>query len=238
MKLSKVKKALIGTSIAGMITVSLSYGTYSWFTSETTAQGKIINSTVQLNNGQNIEENIVNIDGFSPSQLVFGDWMKINNTGTVASPLQAKLFQSIDKNLSIDTYKVGYVAIKYKVEPTADELKAYQIKLEELFKGTTNEVAQPKNIPLTIKDDKVDMIIGFVNQNSERKASNKSEILLGDGAESGEANVFWKLEPEEYISLSFGVKMDETASNDFQGVSYDAKLSVIAKQQDEGATYE
>ncbi|PEC51986.1 hypothetical protein [Bacillus sp. AFS096315] len=58
-----------------------------------------------------------------------------------------------------------------------------------------------------------------------------------DVAESGKDNKFWNLEKNEYIDISFGVKLDESATNDYQGVTYSANLSVIAKQKDDGALY-
>jgi subtilisin family serine protease len=43
---------------------------------------------------------------------------------------------------------------------------------------------------------------------------------------------------EKAIDISFGVKLDESATNDYQGVTYSANLSVKAKQKDDGALYE
>lgn len=241
MKLAKAKKALLGTTVAGAIAVAASYGTYSWFTSETTAKGEITNAIVQLNHGENIQEKIVAQKNFAPSQLVYGDWMTIDNSGTVDTFLQAKLNQKLDKPLSLDTYKVGYVALKYKVKPDADVLKASQIKLEELFDGTTNEVSKtlasgPKEIA-----EGVEIITGFLNAPVAAQSiasDGEKEFLLGDGAETGKDNKFWNLKTNEYIDLSFAIKLDENASNDYQGVKYTANLSVKAKQIDEGAQYE
>ncbi|PFH87028.1 hypothetical protein COI44_11725 [Bacillus sp. AFS088145] len=52
-----------------------------------------------------------------------------------------------------------------------------------------------------------------------------------DGARIRKDNKFWNLEKNEYIDISFGVKHDESATNDYQGVTYSANLSVIAKQK-------
>lgn len=242
MKIAKAKKALLGTTLAGAIAVAASYGTYSWFTSETTAKGKITNTIVQLNNGEDMKGNLVAAGNFAPSQLVFGDWLTIDNTGTADTFLQAKLQQSLDKPLSLDTYKVGYVALKYKVKPTKDVLKESQMKLEELFEGTTNEVSP------SLPED-VEIVTGFVDVPAGEKsvasiaaksaaAVGEKEVLLGDGAEVGVDNEFWNLETDEYIDISFGVKLDESAPNDYQGVTYSAELSVKAKQKDDGALYE
>ncbi|PEZ09151.1 hypothetical protein CN326_03740 [Bacillus sp. AFS018417] len=241
MKIAKAKKALLGTTLAGAIAVAASYGTYSWFTSETTVKGKITNTIVQLNNGEDMKGNLVAAGNFAPSQLVFGDWLTIDNTGTADTFLQAKLKESLDKPLSLDTYKVGYVAIKYKVKPTQDVLKESQMKLEELFEGTTNEV-QPSLASAKLPEG-VEIVTGFLNAPkaagfAAAAAVGEKEILLGDGAESGKDNEFWNLETDEYIDISFGVKLDESAPNDYQGVTYSAKLSVKAKQKDDGALYE
>jgi len=241
MKIAKAKKALLGTTLAGAIAVTASYGTYSWFTSETTAKGKITNTIVQLNNGEDMKGNLVAAGNFAPSQLVFGDWLTIDNTGTADTFLQAKLQQSLDKPLSLDAYKVGYVAIKYKVKPTQDVLKESQMKLEELFEGTTNEV-RPSLASVKLPEG-VEIVTGFLNAPeaagfAAAAAVGEKEILLGDGAESGKDNKFWNLETDEYIDISFGVKLDESAPNDYQGVTYSANLSVIAKQKDDGALYE
>lgn len=258
MKIAKAKKALLGTTLAGAIAVAASYGTYSWFTSETTAKGKIKNTIVQLNNGEDMKGNLVVAENFAPSQLAFGDWLTIDNTGTADTFLQAKLQQSLDKPLSLDAYKVGYIAIKYTVKPTEDVLKESQMKLEELFEGTTNEVSgTTKEVsrslasgePVEIAEG-VEIIAGFLNDSGVAQKSftskaaksaavvGEKEVILGDGAELGEHNEFWNLETDEYIDISFGVKLDEFATNDYQGVTYSANLSVKAKQKDDGALYE
>ncbi|PEK98841.1 hypothetical protein [Bacillus sp. AFS017336] len=246
MKIVKAKKALLGTTLAGAVAVAASYGTYSWFTSETTAKGKITNTIVQLNNGEDIKGSIVEAENFAPSQLVFGDWLTIDNTGTADTFLQAKLQQSLDKPLPLNKYKVGYVALKYKVKPTEEVLKESQTKLEELFEGTTNEV-HPSLAPAELPKG-VEMVTGFLNAPTaagfvatgaaaNSAAAGNKTLLLGDGAEPGEDNEFWNLETDEYIDISFGVKLDESAKNDYQGVAYSANLSVKAKQKDDGALY-
>ncbi|MEH7011582.1 hypothetical protein V7087_12370 [Neobacillus niacini] len=50
----------------------------------------------------------------------------------------------------------------------------------------------------------------------EENNTSEKEILLGDGAESGEDNKFWNLQADEYIDISFGVKLDELATNDYK----------------------
>ncbi|WP_169864951.1 TasA family protein [Sutcliffiella halmapala] len=238
-KLVAAKKALLGATLAGAIVIGGSYGTYSWFTSEVKATGEIINGTLQLNNGEDISTSIVSIDNFAPSQLVWGDWMTLENTGTMDAHLQATLHQQLDKQVSVDTYKLGYVAYKYKVQLDDETLEAAQLAFEELFDGTTNE--RTFSAP-TVKEiaPGVEMIYGFVNVEEKQKtAGNIGEktVLLGDGAESGHINEFWQLDSDEYIDLSFAIKLDEHAGNEYQGVTYNAELTVKAKHKDDGSEY-
>ncbi|MBM7585932.1 spore coat-associated protein N [Bacillus pakistanensis] len=240
MKIVAAKKALLGTTLAGAIAVGASFGTYSWFTSETAATGEITNGVLEINNGEDISEKIVNIDEFAPSQLIYGDWMTLDNTGSMDAHLQATLHQAIDKELSVDTYKMGYVALKYKVKPSGDVLKKSQMMLEELFDGTTNEVGKAVKSGTEIAPG-VEVITGYINSpGAGQRSANIGEktVVLGDGAESGNINKFWQLKSDEYIDLSFAIKLDEHAGNDYQGVKYDAELTVKAKQTDDGSQYE
>ena len=47
-----VKKALLATSLAGALVVSAGYGTYSWFTSSTSAMGTIDTGNYRLITGK------------------------------------------------------------------------------------------------------------------------------------------------------------------------------------------
>lgn len=69
-------------------------------------------------------------------------------------------------------------------------------------------------------------------------AIGKKEILLSDGAESGEDNKFWILETNAYSDISFGVKLKESTTNEYQGATYSTKLSFKAKSKDDGALFE
>lgn len=235
--MKKTKKALLATALTGALVLGAGVGSYSWFTSEIQATGQITNGTLEINNGNNIEESIVNYNGFAPSNLVFGDWLTIENTGTMDTHLEASFSHELDQNVSVSNYKVGYIAFKYTTQPGRDIREATQTKLQELFDGVTNEVEAQEAVA-ALSDD-VEIITGFVEEPEFRAFSegevNKGGFVLGDGALPGADNEFWQLTEGQYIDLNFGVKLDENAGNEYQGVTYSALLDVIAKQTDDGA---
>lgn len=234
--MKKVKRALLGTTLAGALIVSAGYGTYSWFTSETNAAGQIANGTLQLNNGQNITEKVIDGADFAPSQLKYGEWMTIDNTGTQDANIRAILSQKLDKDVNIKKYKVGYIALKYKEKPSGDVQKAAKIKLDKLFDGTTNVVeSQAFSNDAEILPG-VYAVTGIVGEEGVAgyKAVSDKKWQLGDGTNQA----FWRLKSDQYIDVMFAIKLDETANNDYQGVKYSADLKVQAKQTDDGSKYD
>ncbi|MDM5205750.1 hypothetical protein [Cytobacillus kochii] len=235
----KLKNAFLGSALVGAIVVSGSFGTYSWFTSQTNASGEITNGTLEINNSQDMETKIIEATGFAPSQLKYGEWLKIENTGEMDAYLKATYNQSLSADVPLNVYKVGYIAYKFSEgeEMTEDLLEESRIYLEELFNGTTNEVTSlTKNIA-----PGVEMIVGFVEQAEVEPAtkgiSGKAQMVLGDGSKEGEKHEFWQLNDDQYIDLSFAIKLDAKAGNEYQGVTYSSNLNVTAKQMDDGAKY-
>jgi spore coat-associated protein N len=47
--MNKMKKALLGTALAGTIVVGAGFGTYSWFNAEVLTSGEVTNYTLKLN---------------------------------------------------------------------------------------------------------------------------------------------------------------------------------------------
>lgn len=235
----KLKNAFLGSALVGAIVVSGSFGTYSWFTSQTNASGEITNGTLEINNSQDMQTKIVEAAGFAPSQLKYGEWLKIENTGDMDAYLKATYNQSLSADVPLDAYKVGYIAYKFSEgeEMTEDILEESKIYLDELFNGTTNEVttAAKKIAP------GVEMIVGFVDEADVEPAAKgiagKPKMVLGDGAKEGEKHEFWQLNDDQYIDLSFAIKLDANAGNEYQGVTYSSNLNVTAKQMDDGAKY-
>ncbi|MCS0787421.1 hypothetical protein NX021_04500 [Cytobacillus firmus] len=235
----KLKNAFLGSALVGAIVVSGSFGTYSWFTSETNASGEITNGKLEINNGQDIQTKIIEGAGFAPSQLKYGEWLKIENTGDMDAYLKATYNQSLSADVPLNAYKVGYIAYKFSEgeEMTEDILEESRIYLDKLFNGTTNEVTPAAK---TIAPG-VEMIVGIVEEANIDPAAKgmggKGKIVLGDGSKEGEKHKFWQLNDDQYIDLSFAIKLDENAGNEYQGVTYNSNLNVTSKQMDNGAKY-
>jgi spore coat-associated protein N len=235
----KLKNAFLGSALVGAIVVSGSFGTYSWFTSQTNATGEITNGILEINNGQDMETKIIEATGFAPSQLKYGEWLKIENTGDMDAYLKATYNQSLSVDVPLGAYKVGYIAYKFTEgeEMTEDILEESRIYLDQLFNGTTNEV---KSLSKKIAPG-VEMVVGFVEeeeiQPAAKSGNGKAKMLLGDGSKEGEKHEFWQLNDDQYIDLSFAIKLDAKAGNEYQGVTYTSNLNVTAKQMDDGAKY-
>ncbi len=129
---------MLGTVLAGTLIVSAGFGPYSWFTSETNAQGSMTNGVLAINDGADIETPIFEGTQFVPSQLQYGEWLSLSNTGDLDTHLKATYKHSVDK-ASLEGYEIGYMAMKYTVTPGKDVYEDSKIKLDNLFNGTTNE---------------------------------------------------------------------------------------------------
>jgi spore coat-associated protein N len=242
----KLKNAFLGSALVGTLVVSGSFGTYSWFTSETNAMGEITNGTLEINNGQDMETKIMEGTGFAPSQLKYGEWLTIENTGDMDTNLKATFNQSLSNDVPLDAYKIGYIAYKFSEgeEMTEDILEESRIYLDELLNGPTNEAksASAQTGP-EVKEiaPGVEMIVGLVEEEQAQPAargiSGKESIVLGEGSKEGEKHEFWQLNADQYIDIGFAIKLDHKAGNEYQGVTYSASLNVLAKQKDDSAKY-
>lgn len=221
--MKKTKNMLLGTALAGTLMLSGGFGTYSWFTSETNSQGDMISGILEINEGDDIETPIFSGTKFTPSQLQYGEWLSLSNTGDLNAHLKATYTHSVDK-ASLKAYEVGYMAMKYTITPGQDVYDSSKIKLENLFNGTTNERAISNQV------EGVEIMGNMLSQ----EEVDSGEIVFGEG----EADSFWQLDEGQYIDIMVGIKLDESAGNEYQGATYNALLNVIAKQTDDGAKYE
>lgn len=219
----KMKKALLTVTLSGVIIASASMGTYSWFTSETNAKGTLQNGVLELNDGKDIGIALFEEEQFAPSQLQYGNWISLANTGNMDTHLKATYMHSVDV-ASLEKYEVGYMAMKYTTQPGEEVYEDSKIALENLFNGQTNERAARMVLPEGVEQ--------FSEVLSEDEVKN-GEIQLGEGSQ----DEFWQLKEGQYIDIMIAVKLDESAGNEYQGSTYESNLKVIAKQTDAGATY-
>lgn len=223
--MSKKKNLLLVTALSAALLAAAGIGTYSWFTSETSAFGTMESGILEINENNDIEKPMFDGKQFTPSQLQYGEWLSLSNTGDLDAYLEATYSHSVDK-ASLEEYEVGFMAMKYTVQPGEDVYEESKIELENLFNGTTNE----RNISTLRAPEGVEVIGNVVDED----AADSGEIVFGEGSEED----FWELKEDEYIDIMVGVKLEDTAGNEYQGATYEAELTVRAKQTDDGAQYE
>ncbi|SFA92316.1 MULTISPECIES: hypothetical protein [unclassified Bacillus (in: firmicutes)] len=234
--MKSLKKALLGTALAGTLVVGASYGTYSWFTAEQSASGTISNGTLALGEMGSLFAH----ENFAPSQLLISEWNTVENTGSLDQRLLATFSHSVDKEVNVSKYKVAYLAIKFKEkEEGVLKVKDWKLRLGGILNGTTNPAktmakaadnADYEVVEGVLSDEQVQTIM----KAQAEGGSNSKVIKLGNG-DNGK---FWNLKSDEQIGIIFGVKLSEKAGNDFQGANYTAEFKVEAKQTDDGAMYQ
>ncbi|WP_201714392.1 hypothetical protein [Rossellomorea arthrocnemi] len=237
--MKSVKKALLATSLAGALVVSAGYGTYSWFTSSTSATGTIDTGNLSVNNGETITTPLFTGAKFAPSQVVYGDLITLENTGDLKQNLKLTYTGSVDK-ASADPYKIYYMAFKYKAKPDMDEINDWRMEWEKgFFNGNHNPqmsmaksavAALPKGVEVVTGEATVEEV-----QAMSALAKSSSE---GDKTFKFGKDEFFTLEEDQYITMAFDVKLDQSAGNEYQGAKYSGNLMVQAKQTDQGAKFE
>lgn len=135
--MKKVKRALLGTALAGAVIVGASAGTYSWFNAEVKTSGEIINYTLQLNNGTRETQTIFENQKLAPSRTI-KDSFEIINTGELSQFLRVGVKFDVDGDINsalLSGYKVK-ANIKYyapnETTPTYETGPIGFMKLEDL----------------------------------------------------------------------------------------------------------
>ncbi|MFG6115257.1 TasA family protein [Halobacillus sp. MO56] len=106
--MKNIKKALVGTALAGTLVVGAGAGTYSWFNAEYTASGEITNETLQLNGETTFDEKLFEGATLAPSRTV-EDSFSIKNTGSMDQIVRGKLDLAIyDGNQLVSLDKGEY----------------------------------------------------------------------------------------------------------------------------------
>lgn len=239
--MKNIKKALIGTALAGSLIAGAGIGTYSWYTAESHASGSIETGTFGLSQMGSLFDQ----KKFTPSQVIFSDPQTIENTGSLPQILKATYTHKVDK-ANLSKYKVGYFAYKFKANQPSDVPPKTKDKLQAVLDGTFNIVdsnAPSPSLKSTASSSNVETDQGVLDeqqlQSLSARTTNKQgalekTIMIGDG----DKQKFWTLKKNEQIVITFAVKLSENAGNEYQGVSYQASFDVEGKQVDSGAQYQ
>ncbi|MCM3707661.1 MULTISPECIES: CalY family protein [Cytobacillus] len=95
--MKKMKKALLGTALAGTLVIGAGAGTYSWFNADYKVSGEITNHTLSINKSLSATETL-SFGKLAPSQTK-SDTFSFRNTGSMDQILRAGLnFQLKDKD--------------------------------------------------------------------------------------------------------------------------------------------
>jgi spore coat-associated protein N len=237
--MKNVKKALLATSLAGALVVSAGYGTYSWFTSSTQAVGAIDNGTLSVNNGEAISTELFSGESFAPSQYVLGNFVTLDNTGSMDQQLKVTYTGSVDK-ASADPYKIYYLAYKYKEKPSGDVMKNFRQQWEKgFFNGNHNPSMSLAKSSAASLPEGVEVVTGEATVEEAQAMAAMAKSSEGSSKTYKIGNdKFFKLKPDQYIDIVFDVKLDQNAGNEYQGAIYSGNLNVQAKQTDQGAKFE
>ncbi|WML53798.1 hypothetical protein RCG17_03745 [Neobacillus sp. PS3-12] len=238
--MKNIKKALIGTALAGSLIAGAGFGTYSWYTAESHATGSIQTGTFGLSQMGSLFDQ----KQFTPSQVIFSDAQTIENTGSLPQILKATFTHKVDK-ANLSKYKVGYIAYKFKANQPSDVPPQTKDKLQAVLDGTSNFVESnapgPRLKSAASSNVETDqgVLDGQQLQSLSAKTANKQgamekTIMIGNGDKQN----FWKLKKNEQIVIIFAVKLSENAGNEYQGVNYQASFDVEGKQVDSGAQYQ
>jgi spore coat-associated protein N len=242
--MKNIKKVLIGTALAGSLVVGAGYGTYSWFTAETSAMGTIDNGTFTLGEMGTLFTN----QKIAPSQIGESELETIDNTGSLDQILKATYNHTItpggqvtlsanQTEAVISKYKVYYFAIKYKEKPKKNVVIDIRDNLFKFINGNPNPALNKAAVAVDpgyevkqgqLSDQEVQSLMA-TNQASPTEKT----FTLGNG----DKDVFWTLTPKQHIDIQFFVKLDNSAGNEFQTTTYGATFKVEAKQTDQGAKF-
>ncbi|WHY35139.1 TasA family protein [Cytobacillus firmus] len=133
--MKKMKKALLGTALAGTLVIGAGAGTYSWFNASYKASGTITNHTLTIDEGTSVTEPITFSGKLAPGNNVTGSFA-FKNTGSMEQVVQAGLDLQLKNSdgstssLNKDMYKI-YATVTYNgtTLPTfsgdADDIDSY-----------------------------------------------------------------------------------------------------------------
>jgi spore coat-associated protein N len=115
--MKNIKKALIGTTLAGVLIAGAGAGTYSWFNASYKASGEITNHTLEINDKTEAYESIAfDKEMLAPGRDVTGK-LTIKNTGSMGQMLRGTLDLALyngEKNVGVPDKSEYYVTATVK----------------------------------------------------------------------------------------------------------------------------
>ncbi|WP_096156686.1 hypothetical protein [Bacillus sp. FJAT-45066] len=256
--MTKVKKAVLGTALAGAIVAGAGFGTYSWFTGSTEAHGVVDNAIVEITGGG--QATFDYSSGYlapSRSQIAEG-WKTIANNSTdikinLDATFTGKLYGS--EGIDFSQYRsaaifvfneeangvtdAGFIdsAFREYLEENDDE----NLEMEKMFQdfyGATMHVIYIETeedlgeLEETLADGKPVMALmsnGYI-QEQLAEATDGS----GDAVKVLEKGLFFgeKMLQTEYVHVLFGTALKDTAGNAYQSAKMDFDIHIAANQVD------
>lgn len=217
--MNKMKKALLGTALAGAVVVGASAGTYAWFNAEYTNGGSITNHTLTLTDGDGDKGTEVyealNFGGavgsagedatkLAPGRTV-SDSFSIENSGTMNQILRANLDIML-KDASGNVMTPNSVKGEYTITAS----------------GTFKRGATSYPFNISGDADTIDQWLG-----------NNKFLPDADGLDASWA--YFK--PGDKLDVKLDVKLKESAGNEYQGATISGGLEVDARQTDANSKY-
>jgi len=212
--MNKMKKALLGTALAGAVVAGASAGTYAWFNAEYVTSGAITNHTLTINEQTEVYEPLsfggaFTTTGEDATKLAPGrtvsDSFSIENTGSMNQILRAQLdimLKDSDGNVMTPNSVKGVYNIR-----------AY---------GTFERGGTSYSFDIAGNADVIDAWFG-----------NSRFIPDANGADASWAY----FRPDDKLTVNLDVKLSENAGNEYQGATISGGLEIDARQTDEGSKF-
>ncbi|WP_053361523.1 hypothetical protein [Bacillus sp. FJAT-27251] len=247
--MKNVKKALLGTAIAGTLVVGAGFGTYSWFTSEQSVQGSVQNAVIDISAAENINgngtANLLNLTGkFAPSRSVYSDPIAFKNGSNERAHLSVKYTSSLSEHrpgANLSKYRSAAV---YRIAsnnlniPKLNQAQDKAIITAFLKTGDVNSqevqdaLAKTAYETLVVLDNTTSQTAATATINTALEAD-KNVLVFDTSAPSNEKTVLSEvLTVDKSFVLQYGVKLLEDAGNEYQGAEFTAKFDVKLDQTD------
>ncbi|WP_096156685.1 hypothetical protein [Bacillus sp. FJAT-45066] len=212
--MKKVKKALIGTAIAGTLAVGAGFGTYSWFTSHASVTGEVQNSQLEIVGS-----------GFSAFQFERNAFTRLAPSRTVSTSLTISNDHGGDATYE-DVLLRGKLA--FAVNNAGDLLTSDNMATTFPRNGSYEGLAG-----YTLQEALEQYQFTFSWGSVEKTMSgwewyNNGEDFLEE----------MRLNNGEKLKINVVIHLDKDANNNLQGATLRPVVLVDAKQIDFGALYQ